>query len=212
MTGPDPSSPDVTTRVTSSPIPDAGLRRPRRQCAFREYTSVNSLLPTTMSLTATAQRNAIATASRCLKRSLPSVVAARRTVSTKPYPEFIKLNWFENAFLAVGSGLVALANPRRGGAWLSRLYARGNSSVIADMVATLAETTAGPSLPRLRDIMLKSGEGRQILKERPRINTNTVDMEALDKMPEGSFGKSYVTWLHRCGVTPDTRAPVSISL
>ncbi|KAL1753515.1 coenzyme Q biosynthesis protein Coq4-domain-containing protein [Schizophyllum commune] len=144
-----------------------------------------------MSLTATAQRNAIATASRCLKRSLPSVVAARRTVSTKPYPEFIKLNWFENAFLAVGSGLVALANPRRG-----------------DMVATLAETTAGPSLPRLRDIMLKSEEGRQILKERPRINTHTVDMEALDKMPEGSFGKSYVTWLHRCGVTPDTRAPV----
>ena len=77
------------------------------------------------------------------------------------------------------------------------------------MVATLAETTAGPSLPRLRDIMLKSEEGRQILKERPRINTNTVDMDALDKMPEGSFGKSYVTWLHRCGVTQDTRAPVS---
>lgn len=33
-------------------------------------------------------------------------------------------------------------------------------------------------------------------------------MDALVQYPEGSFGKAYVTWLERCGVTPDTRAPV----
>ncbi|KAJ8508594.1 hypothetical protein ONZ45_g9155 [Pleurotus djamor] len=76
------------------------------------------------------------------------------------------------------------------------------------MVAALAETTAGPSLPRLRDIMLESDEGRSILKERPRINTSTVDMEELATYPEGTFGRAYVTWLERCGVTPDTREPV----
>jgi ubiquinone biosynthesis protein COQ4 len=76
------------------------------------------------------------------------------------------------------------------------------------MVAALGETTAGPALPRLRDIMLESEEGRRILKERPRVNSTTVDMDKLAQLPEGSFGRAYVTWLERCGVTPDTRAPV----
>lgn len=77
-----------------------------------------------------------------------------------------------------------------------------------DLVAALGETTAGPSLPRLRDVMLESAEGRQILRDRPRINTTTVDLKQLAQLPEGTFGRSYVTWLERCGVTPDTRAPV----
>jgi ubiquinone biosynthesis protein COQ4 len=76
------------------------------------------------------------------------------------------------------------------------------------MIAALGETTAGPALPRLRDIMLESPEGRRILKQRPRVNSATVDMEALAKLPAGTFGRSYVTWLERCGVTPDTRDPV----
>lgn len=76
------------------------------------------------------------------------------------------------------------------------------------MVAALGETTAGPALPRLRDIMLESAEGRRILKERPRVTSSTIDMNALAKLPEGTFGHTYVTWLERCGVTPDTREPV----
>ncbi|KAF7970559.1 hypothetical protein HWV62_23653 [Athelia sp. TMB] len=107
------------------------------------------------------------------------------------YPGHIPLNFVENAVLAVGSAFMSLANPRRG-----------------DMVAALGETTAGPSLPRMRDMMLESAEGRKILKERPRINTQTVDMDKLAQYPEGTFGRAYVTWLERCGVTPDTREPV----
>jgi ubiquinone biosynthesis protein COQ4 len=80
------------------------------------------------------------------------------------------------------------------------------------MVAALGETTAGPSLPRLRDIMLESAEGRQILKERPRVNSETVDMDRLAQFPEGSFGLAYYSWLQRCGVTPDTREPVRIPI
>jgi len=76
------------------------------------------------------------------------------------------------------------------------------------MVAAFGETTAGPSLPLLRDRMLESAEGRRILKERPRVNSSTVDMDKLALLPEGTFGHAYVTWLERCGVTPDTREPV----
>ncbi|KIJ51538.1 hypothetical protein M422DRAFT_224237 [Sphaerobolus stellatus SS14] len=104
---------------------------------------------------------------------------------------YIPLNWFENAVLATGAAVTSLLDPRRG-----------------DMVAAVGETTAGPALPRLRDTMLKSAEGRRILKQRPRVNSDTVDMDALAKLPEGTFGRTYVTWLERCGVTPDTREPV----
>lgn len=76
------------------------------------------------------------------------------------------------------------------------------------MVAAFGELTAGPVLPGLRDKMLASGEGRAILKERPRINTKTVNLAALSGLPEGTLGRAYITWLERCGVTPDTRAPV----
>lgn len=77
------------------------------------------------------------------------------------------------------------------------------------MIAALGETTAGSSLHYLREQMLDSVEGRKVLKERPRVNSETVDMARLSKLPEGTFGRAYVTWLERCGVTPDTREPVS---
>ena len=32
------------------------------------------------------------------------------------YPGHVPLNWFENAFLAVGSAVMGLASPKRGGA------------------------------------------------------------------------------------------------
>jgi len=115
-----------------------------------------------------------------------------RSVNTKPaYEGHIPLNFFENAVLAVGSAVMSLADPRRG-----------------DMVAALGETTAGPSLSYMRDAMLESAEGRRVLKERPRVNSKTIDMDKLAQYPEGTFGRAYVTWLERCGVTPDTREPV----
>ncbi|KAJ7814443.1 ubiquinone biosynthesis protein COQ4, mitochondrial [Mycena olivaceomarginata] len=107
-----------------------------------------------------------------------NVISTRSMGSKAPaYEGHIPLGWFENGVLAVGSALMSLADPRRG-----------------DMVAALGETTAGPSLPRLRDIMLESAEGRQILKDRPRINSSTVDMAKLAELPEGTLGRAYITW------------------
>ena len=133
----------------------------------------------------------------------------RKRMSTRPaYDGHIPLNWFENAFLATGSAIMSLADPRRGGVF--SLYSFFFSfSLLADMVAALGETTAGPVLTKLRDAMLESDEGRRILKQRPRINTTTIDMKTLSELPHGTFGRSYITWLERCGVTPDSREPVS---
>ncbi|KAG7451396.1 Coq4-domain-containing protein [Guyanagaster necrorhizus] len=134
-------------------------------------------------------------ASRAVSKKTPYpsfCPGSSRLLATAPaYPSHIPLTWFENTFLLVGAGLMTLADPRRG-----------------DLVAVVGETSAGPSLRRLRDIMLESSEGRRILKQRPRINTTTLDMNNLAQLPEGTFGRAYTSWLERCRVTPDTRAPV----
>lgn len=57
-------------------------------------------------------------------KARPFAIPARSLATVRPdipqrpepaYPGHIPLNWLENAFLAVGSGLMSLANPRRGG-------------------------------------------------------------------------------------------------
>ncbi|KAI9507320.1 coenzyme Q biosynthesis protein Coq4-domain-containing protein [Russula earlei] len=87
--------------------------------------------------------------SRIPQRSLHLIVLTASLLrGPEPaYPGHIPLTAFQNAFLAIGSAFMSLADPRR---------------------AALGETTAGPN----------------------------------------TFGRTYVTWLERCGVTPDTREPV----
>jgi len=81
------------------------------------------------------------------------------------------------------------------------------------MVAVLGETTSDRQLPKLRDVLLKESgeEGLRILKERPRLHSDTIDLDKLAAMKEGSLGRAYVDWLEACKVTPDTREPVSLS-
>ncbi|CAG8575129.1 2592_t:CDS:2 [Paraglomus brasilianum] len=79
------------------------------------------------------------------------------------------------------------------------------------MVAALGETTSmlPPfALVSLRDKMLKDKIGRRILKEKPVINSSTVDIMALRRLPDGSFGREYVRFLDDQKVSPDTRVKV----
>ncbi|CAG8668728.1 4790_t:CDS:2, partial [Racocetra fulgida] len=76
------------------------------------------------------------------------------------------------------------------------------------MIATLAETTSSIFLSKLRDEMLRDSKGRQILRERPIVNSETIDLLYLRKLPEGTFGKEYTNFLNREMVTPDTREKV----
>ncbi|KAK0547478.1 Ubiquinone biosynthesis protein [Tilletia horrida] len=130
---------------------------------------------------------------------LPTALAAVRTFTsssasqskTPQYEGHVPLSAFQKAFMTVGSALASLHNPAR-----------------ADMIATLSETSGERFLPRLRDQMLATAEGRALLVDQPTINSRTVSMDHLRSLPDGSLGRAYVDWLEWCGVTPDTRAPV----
>ena len=80
---------------------------------------------------------------------------------------------------------------------------------IVDMVAALGEATASPFfIDRLRDTMLSDPTGRRILRDKPRITSTTLDIDALKKLPEDTLGFEYARWLDIEGVSPDTRATV----
>ncbi|PHH76422.1 hypothetical protein CDD82_4001 [Ophiocordyceps australis] len=108
------------------------------------------------------------------------------------YPGHVPLTKLERAGLALGSGVMSLFNPYR-----------------HDLIAALGEATATPYfIYRLRDAMLADPIGRRILRLRPRITSQALSLAALRAMPASSLGHTYVTWLDREGVSPDTRAPV----
>ena len=56
--------------------------------------------------------------------------------------------------------------------------------------------------------MLSSPTGRRILRDRPRITSQSMPLSYLHKLPENSVGRTYASWLDREGVTPDTRDSV----
>ncbi|KAJ9155648.1 hypothetical protein NKR23_g1835 [Pleurostoma richardsiae] len=78
-----------------------------------------------------------------------------------------------------------------------------------DLIAAFAEATATPYfIYRLRDAMLSSPTGRRILRDRPRITSQSLDLARLRSLPDNTVGRTYVSWLDREGVSPDTRSAV----
>ncbi|OZJ02088.1 hypothetical protein BZG36_04572 [Bifiguratus adelaidae] len=76
------------------------------------------------------------------------------------------------------------------------------------MVAALGETTGAGQLERLRNKMLASSSGRRILRTRPTLSTETIDLNYLRSLSPATFGNKYVSWLDAAGVSPDTRTAV----
>lgn len=115
------------------------------------------------------------------------------SILAKPrYPGHVPLSLVQHAFLFVGSGLAALANPRR-----------------ADLIAVFGEASAEPfTVTRLRDAMLADPTGRQILRERPRITSTSLNLDYLRSLPLNTLGAEYIKWLDTENVSPDTRLPV----
>lgn len=138
------------------------------------------------------------------------------------YPGHVPLTRIERAALAVGSGLTSFFDPYRGGEVLSYLNpfcGAGPTALVdnhklttftpADMISAFGETTATPYfIYRLRDVMLASPTGRRILRDRPRITSTSLDLSRLRSLPSNTVGASYVAWLDREGVSPDTRPAV----
>ncbi|ORX96252.1 coenzyme Q biosynthesis Coq4 [Basidiobolus meristosporus CBS 931.73] len=123
-----------------------------------------------------------------VNRALTSFEASR---GQPLYEGHIPTSPLEKGALSVKAAFTALFNPLRG-----------------DMVAVLGETTGSMVLARIRDKMLLDPVGRRILRERPVLNSKTLNLPGLRTLPDGTFGREYVRWLDEQQVTPDTRAPV----
>ena len=67
--------------------------------------------------------------------------------------------------------------------------------IIEDMVAVMGETTGHLALTNIYRNMLSDSEGKQIIEDNPRINSNTIDIEKLSTLPEESFGRHYYHFL-----------------
>ncbi|GFO15809.1 ubiquinone biosynthesis protein coq4 homolog, mitochondrial [Plakobranchus ocellatus] len=108
------------------------------------------------------------------------------------YPGHISTTAFQKTLLAFGSSIACLINPERD-----------------DMICALGETTGPVALRSIHKKMMADPEGRQILEEKPLINTSTVDVNYLGTLPEGTFGKEYWHFLDDNGFSPDARRPVN---
>ncbi|CAG90725.2 DEHA2G15796p [Debaryomyces hansenii CBS767] len=112
--------------------------------------------------------------------------------SKSNYPGHVPLFTFEKLLMIAGSSLGAYLHPERN-----------------EFIVALGESTAiTPVLTKLQTQMLSDPVGRQILRERPRITSTSLDLDKLRELPDNTIGKTYVNWLDREGVSPDTRVPV----
>lgn len=63
------------------------------------------------------------------------------------------------------------------------------------MVAAFGESTGHCALESLHKQMLIHPVGQRILLEKPRINSNTIDIEKLSRLPQNTFGHTYYSFL-----------------
>ncbi|MCL4142167.1 UNVERIFIED_CONTAM: hypothetical protein GTU68_037480 [Idotea baltica] len=76
------------------------------------------------------------------------------------------------------------------------------------MIAVLGETTGHYALSKIYSNMIQDSEGCQILQERPRINSRTINLEELSRLPSNTLGYAYTQFLSINKVTPDSRLNV----
>ncbi len=124
------------------------------------------------------------------RRRRPEVLGPQPSAVKLPRPR--ALTGVERAALAVGSGPDILLQPE------ARRHDRGIRRGHGDPYF----------IYRLRDAMLASATGRRILRDRPRMTAASLDLDRLRALPANTVGRTYVAWLDREGVSPDTRAAV----
>lgn len=123
----------------------------------------------------------------------------------------IEMTPFQKWLLSAGSSVAALLDPKR----FVNLFVKLKSLDIIkrlftrvyiiwlyvffsnrhDMIACLGETTGEQALQNILHTMRTTEEGQRILQHKPRINTRTVDIEQLRRLPENTFGRAYIKFL-----------------
>ncbi|KAL0895866.1 hypothetical protein ABMA27_011887 [Loxostege sticticalis] len=104
---------------------------------------------------------------------------------------FIPTSTFQRTLLSCGSAAISLLNPYRG-----------------DMIACLGEVTGESAIKHMREKMLETSEGSEILRDMPRINSKTVSLNKLSELPENTLGRVYADFMRDNNITADSRLPV----
>lgn len=155
-------------------------------CAFRtmdHLLSVSGQSPQICGEGPSMRSSALRSSSRTLVRTLST------WDQTPSYATHVPLSPASRALLSVGAAVGALASPAR-----------------ADLVATLGETTGRTTFERLRGRMKSCESGRKLLQERPLLNSSVL--ERCRSLPEGTFGRSYASFMQQRGFDADARPPV----
>ncbi|OAQ86323.1 ubiquinone biosynthesis protein coq-4 [Purpureocillium lilacinum] len=135
-----------------------------------------------------------ATCAACASCTSTSSSSTRRfSALNRPepnYPGHVPLTRVERLGMAVGASVMSFFDPYH-------------------LIAATGEATATPYfIYRLRDAMLADPTGRRILRQRPRITSESLSLPKLRALSANTVGRAYVGWLDREGVSPDTRADV----
>lgn len=126
-------------------------------------------------------------ATRALTRNLSTEAFS----SHKLYDNHIPLTNLQKVLLAAGSSITAIIDPYR-----------------HDMVADFGETTGHQALNWMHSKMINNEEGREVLKEKPRLKSDRLNYERLKELPENTFGYHYSRFYSDNRVSPDTRKEV----
>ena len=102
------------------------------------------------------------------------------------------INTFQKGLLAVGSAIAGVTNPYR-----------------SDMVAALGESLfPETALRKIQLEMLNSESGRMILKDKPIIDGNSLNVEELLSYPKDSLGYMYANFMNTYQLSSEVRDPV----
>lgn len=98
-------------------------------------------------------------------------MSATKTL-TKP------LSIFQKIVLTGGATVLCALNPYRD-----------------DMVAVLGEMSCPYTLAKIHKRMTADETGRLILKDKPVINSKTINFDSLSTLPHNTFGKTYYDFM-----------------
>ena len=75
----------------------------------------------------------------------------------------------------------------------------------ADLVSACGDLSSYEALQRIKRKMQQDEEGRAILMDKPRVTSETWNLDDLIALPKGTFGHEYAFFMSSHGFTSDDR-------
>ena len=78
----------------------------------------------------------------------------------------------------------------------------------ADLVSTCGDLSGTRALREIYGKMINDKEGRLILKEKPRLNLDSINFDSFEEYPKNSFGYHYWSFMKKYEFSPNERPKV----